>query len=273
MLYSRFMALNEIFNSKIFNTESKENFRHIFNSNTPVRHIVIDNFLDTRFGQDIFANFPSLAAMKTHYHGLNENKSEDSNFDKLDSCFSLLHEGLSSEFFLNWIQDCTHISQCAVINDRLGYGLHQGGNNSFLDIHIDYNIHPIQQLYRKLNLILFFNPVWEATWGGHLELWDSEVKNCIQSIAPVFNRCVIFECSDVSYHGYSRINIPDGITRKSYYQYYFTPVPEAITYHDTVFKSRPKESFYKKIATPVKELAKNTAKRMLLKTGMKRFLK
>jgi Rps23 Pro-64 3,4-dihydroxylase Tpa1-like proline 4-hydroxylase len=267
------MALNEIFNHNIFSVESKKNFHKVFNNNTPIRHVVIDNFLDNKFGLAIHENFPSLSAMKTHYHGLNEQKSEDSNFEKLESCFTVLHEALSSELFLNWIQEWTGISHCAVINDRLGYGLHQGGNNSFLDIHIDYNIHPIQKLYRKLNLILFFNPDWEATWGGHLELWDSEVKNCIQSITPVFNRCVIFECSDVSYHGYSRIAVPEGTTRKSYYQYYFTPIPAAITYHDTVFKTRPKESFYKKIATPVKELAKNTAKRILLKTGMKKFLK
>ena len=267
------MALIEIFNSKIFSAESKESFRELFNSNTPIRHVVIDNFLENRFGLNIHEHFPSLSAMKTHYHGLNEQKSEDSNFEKLDSCFSLLHEALSSELFLKWIQECTGIDHCAVVNDRLGYGLHQGGNNSFLDIHIDYNIHPIQKLYRKLNLILFFNPEWETNWGGHLELWDSEVKNCIQSITPIFNRCVIFECSDVSYHGYSRIAVPDDITRKSYYQYYFIPVPAAINYHDTVFKARPKESFFKKLATPVKELAKNSAKRILLKTGMKKFLK
>jgi hypothetical protein len=267
------MALNEIFNSNIFSAESKANYKAVFNTNTPIRHVVIDNLLDNRFALDVHAHFPSLAAMKTHYHGLNEQKSEDSNFEKLDSCFSLLHEALSSELFLQWLQEWTGVNNYSVINDRLGFGLHQGGNNSFLDIHIDYNIPPIQKLYRKLNFILFFNPVWEGNYGGHLELWDKDVKNCIQSIAPIFNRCVIFECSDVSYHGYNKIEVPEGITRKSYYQYYFIPVPQETIYHDTVFKTRPQEAFFKKIATPVKELAKNTAKRMLLKTGMKKFLK
>src|SRR5687768_13854589 len=127
------MAINDIFNSNIFSTESKASFRNVFNNNTPIRHVVIDNFLANRFGNDIHAHFPSLTAMKTHYHGLNEQKSEDSNFEKLDSCFSLLHEALSSELFLNWLQEWTGIPAFTVINDRLGYGLHQGGNNSFLD--------------------------------------------------------------------------------------------------------------------------------------------
>jgi len=267
------MAVNEIFNNQIFNKETTITLGRLFNSNTPVRHIVIDNFLEDQIAQDIYKHFPSLSAMKTHYKGLNENKSEDSNFAHLNNCFTVLHNALSSELFLNWITECTGIRDCTFINDRLGYGLHQGGNNSFLDIHIDYNIHPIKNLYRKLNLILFFNPVWEANWGGHLELWDSEVKNCIQSIAPLFNRCVIFECSDISYHGYSRIMVPEQITRKSYYQYYFIPVAPDIKYHDTIFKTRPKESTIKKVVTPLKEFAKNTAKRILLKAGMKRFLK
>ncbi|MEI9808493.1 MAG: 2OG-Fe(II) oxygenase [Bacteroidota bacterium] len=46
--------------------------------------------------------------------------------------------------------------------------LHQGANHSFLDIHIDYNLHPIKKLYRKLNLIIFVNEQWENGWGGHL---------------------------------------------------------------------------------------------------------
>ena len=67
--------------------------------------------------------------------------------------------------------------------------------------------------------------------------------------------------------------VPEQITRKSYYQYYFIPVAPDIKYHDTIFKTRPKESTIKKVVTPLKEFAKNTAKRILLKAGMKRFLK
>ena len=92
----------------------------------------------------------------------------------------------------------TGIPGLQTIEDRLGYGLHQGANQSFLDIHIDYNLHPLRKLYRKLNLIIFLNESWESNWGGHLELWDADVANCVQSIAPVFNRCALFECSEIS---------------------------------------------------------------------------
>jgi Rps23 Pro-64 3,4-dihydroxylase Tpa1-like proline 4-hydroxylase len=267
------MTVNHLFNHSLFSEENKKQLRALFNNNTPIRHVVIDNFLEEKFAAGIHDHFPSIREMKTHYHGLNENKSEDSNFNALDSRFSQLHAALSSEQVLQWIESWTGLNQCSVIEDRLGYGLHQGGNKSFLDIHIDYNIHPIKKLYRKLNLILFFNPVWETNWGGHLELWDQEVKKCSQSIAPVFNRCVIFECSDISYHGYSKITVPDHITRKSYYQYYFIPLGKDEVYHDTIFKPRPQEKLIKKVLTPVKETLKNSAKRIILKMGLEKLIR
>jgi hypothetical protein len=214
-----------------------------------------------------------MEEMNTHYKGINEKKSEHSDFSQLHSSFEQLHQELSSPAFIAWMQAVTGIDLLETINDRLGYGLHQGANQSFLDIHIDYNLHPIKKLYRKLNLIIFFNEQWGTDWGGHLELWDAGVKNCIQSIPPLFNRCVIFECSDISYHGYSKINVPEGITRKSCYQYYFIPVPENISFHDTTFKPRPQESTLKKIGTYSKDFVKNSAKKILLKLGWKKFLK
>jgi hypothetical protein len=106
-----------------------------------------------------------------------------------------------------------------------------------------------------------------------LELWDAGVKNCIQSIPPIFNRCVIFECSDISYHGYNKINVSEGITRKSCYQYYFIPVSDTVSFHDTTFRPRPQESALKKIGTYSIDFAKNFAKKTLLKLGWKKFLK
>lgn len=267
------MTPQSLLNPELFAEQNKEKLSHQFNTNKPIRHVVIDNFLSNDFVTLLHKSFPSITEMKTHYHGLNENKAEDCNFEKLPIEFTQLHEALSDIFFIKWIEAWTGIKDSCIIEDRLGYGLHQGGNHSFLDIHIDYNIHPIKKLYRKLNLIIFFNPVWKDDWGGNLELWDSQVKNCIQRIAPVFNRCVCFECSDISYHGYNKITVPDNITRKSYYQYYFIPLTEEVVYRDTFFKARPNQAIIKKTLTPLKEHAKNFAKRVLIRLGMEKLLK
>lgn len=267
------MPTPEFLNRELVDDTSLRKIRNDFNNNLPIRHVVMDNFLSEPLAKTLYENFPSIHAMDTHYKGLNEKKAEHSNFSHLHPSFTTLHDYLCSSAFIKWMNEVTGAELLQTIEDRLGYGLHQGADKSFLDIHIDYNVHPIRNLYRKYNLILFLNPGWLQDWGGNLELWDSEVKNCIQSISPVFNRCVIFECSDVSYHGYNRVRVPEGITRKSIYQYYFVPLEEGVAFHDTIFKPRPQESVVKKVSTYSKDFAKNTAKKLLLKIGWKRFLR
>lgn len=245
----------------------------IFNNNTPIRHIVIDNFLQPEIAKEIIHHFPGMDTMNTHYKGINEKKAEHSDFSDLHPAFETVRRTLATKEFTEWLSSITEIPSLQSVSDRLGYGLHQGANNSFLDVHVDYNIHPIEKLYRKLNLILFFNPQWEDSWGGHLELWDKDVKKCIQKISPVFNRCVIFECSPISYHGYKKIIVPEGVTRKSYYQYFFTSIPPNTSYHDTIFKPIPETSITKRTLTLSKDTIKNIAKKTFYITGVKRFLK
>jgi Rps23 Pro-64 3,4-dihydroxylase Tpa1-like proline 4-hydroxylase len=262
-----------VFNQRVFHKDNIHTYRNSFDNAVPFRFIIIDDFLDPALAEKLFRSFPALSAMKTHYTGINERKAEDNNFNNLDKSFTALHESLSSPRFIDWLVSVTGIMPLYSVNDRLGYGLSQGGNGSFLDVHIDYNIHPSEKLHRKINFILFLNPEWQQDWGGFLELWDGKENKRAHAIAPLFNRLVIFECSEISYHGYSQINVPANITRKSYYQYYFTPLPEHIHYHDTIFRARPEDSLFKKTAVPIKDFLKNSVKKTLMTLGLKKFLK
>ena len=148
--------------------------------------------------------------------------------------------------------------------------MHQGQNGSYLDIHIDFNIHHVKNIHRRLNLLVFLNKNWEDGYGGKLELWNSDVSECIHAYMPSFNRCVIFETNEISYHGYSKITVPENVTRKSFYSYYYTQLNEnAARYHDTTFKARPSEGKVKKIKTDVKEKLKNNIKYWLKEFGIK----
>jgi Rps23 Pro-64 3,4-dihydroxylase Tpa1-like proline 4-hydroxylase len=94
-----------------------------------------------------------------------------------------------------------------------------------------------------LNLLLYLNPEWEDSWGGHIELWDKDVKNRLQSYRPSINRCVVFETSDISFHGVAPIT-QAGTVRRSFAAYYYTR--EAPTHwkgvaHSTIFRARPNE--------------------------------
>ena len=81
----------------------------------------------------------------------------------------------------------------------------------------------------------------ELDFGGALELWNDGMRECVQRLAPVFNRCVMFNTTSESWHGNpDPINHPDRITRKSIALYYYTSTwSDAKRDHTTQFKVRP----------------------------------
>lgn len=243
-----------------------------FNNAPSFRHICIDDFLDPVLADLLHDRFPSISQMKKHYKGINERKSEESDFSKLDISFQELRKYLSSTQFIAWLEQITGHTGMVVPDDFRGAGIYQGGKGSFLDIHIDFNIHPTLPLQRQINVLLFFNKQWDNNWGGSLELWNNTVTECLASYSPIFNRCVIFECNDVSYHGYDIIFAPDDIYRKSFYMYFYTSVNEKAKYHDTVFKLKPTVSTLKRIKTTFKETLKTSVKKGMKRFGLQRIL-
>jgi len=264
-------ASQMIINPGLLDSEKIKELNYSFNNKEPFKFLVIDNFLITEAAEQVEAVFPSIDSMKVRYKGINEHKAEDSSFDKFDPIIQQLNVFIHSPLLNEWVSNVTGLKGLSSIDDRLGAGLHQGGNKSFLDIHLDYNIHPIHKKQRKLNLLIFFNKGWKEEWGGQLELWDK--SSCFTKILPSFNRMVLFECNEISYHGYSTINCPDLITRKSYYHYFFQPIVAGTIYHDTIFLTKASYSFRKKTLTKSKEFLKNKIKLIFYKTGLRRFLK
>ena len=78
---------------------------------------------------------------------------------------------------------------------------------------------------------------WPA-WGGELEFWDRTGRQRVKSIAPIFNRVVIFDTSNYSYHGHPQpLLCPPDRSRKSIALYYYTvEKPEGeLDPHTTLF--------------------------------------
>ena len=88
-----------------------------------------------------------------------------------------------------------------LVSDPLmqGGGMHQSGTGGYLKIHSDFNVHPQLNLNRRLNLLLYLNKEWKEEWGGHLELWDKDMKSCKVKISPNFNKLVIFNTTDYKF--------------------------------------------------------------------------
>ncbi|HOY47953.1 MAG TPA: 2OG-Fe(II) oxygenase [Flavobacteriales bacterium] len=261
--------MSSIIPSAFFEPSNLQALRNQFDAGKPFRHLVIDNFLDPEFANTLYENFPGFDLMSRNYHGLNEHKSEGSGFENFHPAFNQLRAELNKPEFYKTLSTITGIDNLYSVEDALGMGVHQGGKDSYLDVHIDFNIHTARNIHRRCNLLIFLNKNWQESYGGHVELWNKDVSKLEQKVLPILNRCVIFETNEISYHGYSKINVPEGETRKSFYSYFYTDLREdAARFHDTVFKARPEEGIIKKVKTDVKETLKNTIKRNLKKVGI-----
>jgi hypothetical protein len=155
--------------------------------------------------------------------------------------------------------------------------MHVTGPHGRLDVHVDFNVLEFgnePKLYRRLNLLLYLNPDWNDTWGGQVEFWDRDVKACARSYVPSLNRCVVFETSDISYHGVAPLTCPDGEVRRSFAAYYYTTDPanaEEPEAHGTIFRARPDERIREYVLMPAERLMRWTADGMRTVIGRARF--
>ncbi len=234
-----------IINLNKFN-ERQEILQKDFFAAQPYRHIIVDNFFLSEHATAMATSFPSVQgmAMSSAFSGIAESKQQLSSLALLPTIFKNAFASMMDPSFLTLLAKMTGINPLLPDPDLSGGGLHQGGHGSFLDIHADFNKHPKTGQYRRLNILVYLNKDWPEEYGGHLEMWNSNMTRCIKKVAPIFNRCVIFATDRRSFHGYRKMTLPVGVTRKSIaaYYYHMQPAPgEDTHFHNTLFQARPGE--------------------------------
>lgn len=205
--------------------------RNKFLDSKPFNHLVIDNFLTPYIANKIANEFPSFDDDFWYsYNNPLEIKKASNNWNVFSNfTYSYFIKVLSEEFnsLLEKIVGCRLYPDIGLH----GGGLHTHANGGRLNPHLDYSIHPKLNLQRKLNLILYVNPLWKPEYGGNLGLWDTNEdgspNKLVHEIDCVFNRAVIFDTTQNSWHGISKeINAPRGLNRNSLAVYYLTDKPE-----------------------------------------------
>lgn len=228
------------FNSLI---EKQKEIKAEYQSKKPFRYIMFENFFQPDKAEIILKNYPTIKDGKwegTTYLD-QKNKFQKTKFDQ-NSVMDKVFKELNSTEFLNWLQDVTEVEDTLLGDkDLFGGGLHQSTNGAFLNVHVDYNIHPQTKYHRRLNVLVYMNKDWKDEYEGHLELWDlsNNQKNLIGKYAPTFNRCIIFETNEISFHGHPKpLKTPADVNRKSIATYYYTqtrPSDEIANDHNTVY--------------------------------------
>jgi Rps23 Pro-64 3,4-dihydroxylase Tpa1-like proline 4-hydroxylase len=257
-------------------TTKLDTLKKSFQNAKPFEHIVIDNFLSDEFASDIYNLFPTDYENWHNYCNPLEVKFAYDDINSIDEKIKDYFYYLSSDYLVNLIKEITNIPNLEHDEYLHGAGLHSHTRHGRLNIHLDYEKHPISGKERRINIIYFTTQNWNQSWGGANELWDSDVKKCVKRTDIQFNRAIIFKTNEISWHGvHDKIMCPEGIFRKSLAYYYVSEFDKQKTESD--YKEyREKAKFTKvphdKYDENMEKLYKIREKRLLTKADLNEFM-
>lgn len=210
----------------------------------PFPHIVFGDFLPAERLRAVLSEFPGPGDIPwtLFEDGGRTLKLATENQEYMGELTRQLLMECNGPVFVDFLERLTGITGLVPDPYLLGGGLHQIEPGGFLDVHADFNVHPRTRLHRRINVLIYLNEDWQDDWGGQLELWKSDMSRCVQRIAPVFNRCVIFSTDRTAFHGHpERVACPPGRNRRSLALYYYslTPAPGENdgTWHSTLYQT------------------------------------
>lgn len=233
----------------------------------PFPYFCLDNFLNPDFAREVVKAYPdyqSACQMGKQFKAVNERgKVQVTDSQLFAPPVKKLNDLLASQEFLDLMSHVMDIPNLLADSQLVGGGIHQTGPRGHLDVHVDFNYIPDRQLHRRLNILIYLNEGWNQKWGGELELWDKDVKIRQEAFLPIFNRCVVFETNDISFHGVTAVTCPTDVARRSFAAYYYTKEAPAHwdgTTHTTVFRSRPNERLKRFLLMPVESTFRGVRK-------------
>ena len=226
-------------------------YRESFLHGRPFRHVLMDGFFAGEFAERLLADFPPFdrGQVKNEIYGAGwGGKVTNPSIRAIAPVYQQLYELIGSRAFLNWMGEIAGIPDLVFDPAMFGGGTHENLHGQDLDPHVDFNYDEAQQLHRRLNLIVYLNKEWRMEWGGALELHSNPRKpqeNQYQAFNPIFNRAVLFETNEHSWHGFPKIELPPEErhrSRKSVSIYLYTrerPADEIAPLHGTFYVHRP----------------------------------
>lgn len=196
----------------------------------PFAHAVIDDFLPTELAEQVLLHFPTgkKAHDKVYQKGYGGQFKRQVSPADCDEFTRNLFGFFNSAAMLRFLEGITNIQGLLPDPYFAGGGFHEISTGGLLGIHADFRVNEGLQLIRRVNVLIYLNKNWQDSYGGKLELWDKAMTHKVKEVAPLFNRCVIFNTDADSFHGHPEpLTTPADITRKSIALYYYTALPIA----------------------------------------------
>ncbi len=188
-------------------------YRQAFQAAQPFKHLCIDDFFTSAAAAAALRDFPPF----DRKFAINEyaeygGKAVVSNIREISQSYAGLYEYLLSPEFLAAMSAITGIDELRGDPTLYGGGTHENLNGQELDVHVDFNFQIAGGFHRRANLLLYLNEEWDPAWGGAIELHSNPRRPALDEFKQfnvIFNRAVIFETNEYSWHGFRKIQLPE----------------------------------------------------------------
>ncbi len=194
-----------------------------FRTAEPFPHVVIDGLLPDEVLKAVIAEFPSIEEMSVRRHDAQQVKLANKNWELVGPVTKLVLSEFRSGMWLDFLSQISGVQNLLADPYMEPDFQHQIEAGGYLRLHYDELHHTRIRMFRRLAFVMYLNEDWDPSWGGQLELWDEDVKHCVQRVDPIANRVVVFLTTQRSWHGHpDPLTCPPGVTRKSFALWYWT---------------------------------------------------
>lgn len=206
-----------------FDAAALEGLHERFAKSSPFPHLVLDHFLDLP-PEMVARQFPDpgWSRWSKFEDAYQHQKRTCNDIAALPPLFQDMVHELSGPSFLQFLEKITGLSGLMPDPYLTGGGLHSSGPGGILAPHADFHAYGKLNLYRRINVLVYFNPEWRAEYGGSLELFRKGEDKPSAAIVPEFGRMVMFLTDDRSIHGFTRPVEGADRWRNSLALYYYT---------------------------------------------------
>lgn len=239
------------------NIDSIKNENSKYNKN---KYCIIDNILDDNYLKQIMSEIINSSKDNwDRYENPFEKKFTWRNKNNLPPLCKELFDSLHNKEFIEFLSEFTGY-KLQEDKSKNWWGIHTFQNGDKLDIHVDAGRHPENNLKKIITLGIYISNNWNKECGGEIDFWtgdnssnnDAKIYEKIISIEPKFNRMVIFENNDYSWHGASTPCVCNENQHRIFLTCsYLTDID------DSIHKNNRKKAFFVKLPNEVADPEKD----------------
>lgn len=212
----------------------------------PTRFFTVDDLLPLETAMEISRAFPEPAKFR-RFDSFREKKWTSKDLSAVPPILGDITFAFQAPQIVEVVERITGIAQQVPDPHLYAGGLSMMAKGDFLNPHIDNSHDKDRAKYRTANLLYYVSPDWSSENGGNFELWDERVKTPVEIVSR-FNRLVVMETHDKSWHSVNQVRVDQA--RRCVSNYYFSELPPGgyPHFHITAFTARPEQKVRRLVA-------------------------